>query len=237
MSAAATSRAAGGRKFQLTERDLAMAEFIDRVGRATMDQVRARFGLSKRVAWRRLQALQESGRIQAWRPYVGPAILYPGGAGEPRLRDLEHCLAATLVAIQLELRRANVVTERMMQREERLAGDRSLWSIPVSSASDPFRKLSHRPDLAVRTKDGLAAIEVELTRKGKQRLARLLRGWACQAKYREVLYPCRSRELEELVTKQARESGAEQVVRATLLRHSMSSVPVAGSRSNPGVGG
>ncbi len=196
--------------FQLTERDLAMASFVDRVGRATTEQVRERFGLSERVAWRRLRALREAGHVRSWRPYVGPAILYPRGAGEPRLRDLDHSLAATSVAVELELRGAAVVTERTMIREERLAGERSIWSVPVSSQSDPFRKLKHLPDLAVRTDRGLVAIEVELTRKGKQRLGRLMSAWVQQGVYREVLYICGSCQLARLIGEQAQRTGADE---------------------------
>jgi len=213
VSAAAVSSQRSQRSFQLTDRDLAMASFVDRVGRATTEQVRERFGLSERVAWRRLRALRETGHVRSWRPYVGPAILYPRGAGEPRLRDLDHSLAATSVAVELELRGADVVTERTMIRDGRLAEDRSIWTVPVSSQSDPFKKLKHLPDLAVRTEEGLVAIEVELTRKGKQRLGRLMSAWAIQSIYREVLYICGSSQVERVIVEQAKRTGADEVVR------------------------
>ena len=64
MSAGVSSGRLRSRRFQLTERDLAMAAFVDRVGRATVAQMRERFGLSGRVCWRRLQALREAGLVQ-----------------------------------------------------------------------------------------------------------------------------------------------------------------------------
>ena len=206
------------RGFRLTERDLAIAAFIDRVGCATTEQVRERFGLSKRMGWRRLQALRESGRVRSCRPLIGSGILYPAGAAAPKLRDLDHSLTATAVALQLELEGADVVTERMMRRDEHAAGERSLWSVAMPQRFGLGRApVTHRPDLAIRATGGLVAVEVELTRKSKGRLADLMAAWARQGQYGEVLYLCRSRELMQLVTSQACESGAQGVVRPTHL--------------------
>ena len=73
------------------------------MGCATTEQIRERFALSERMGWRRLQALRESGRVRSCRPLIGPGILYPAGAAAPKLRDLDHSLATTAVALALEL--------------------------------------------------------------------------------------------------------------------------------------
>jgi len=49
---------------------MAIAAFIDRVGCATSEQIRRRFGLSEPMCWRRLRALRESGRVRSSRPLV-----------------------------------------------------------------------------------------------------------------------------------------------------------------------
>ena len=60
------ARAAG-----LTERDRAIAEWIERVGVAGVDHVARRFGVGRVVAWRRLATLCETGWIRSWRPFAG----------------------------------------------------------------------------------------------------------------------------------------------------------------------
>lgn len=201
------------KRFSLTERDLAIAAFIDRVGCATPDQVGERFVLSERVTLRRLQALRQRGLLRSYRPLSGPAIAFPAGVSAPRVRDLDHSLEATSVAVQLELEGRDVVTERMMRREEYAAGDRTLWSIVLPRRSATGRTVTHRPDMAVRSGATLVALEVELTRKANSRLADLMSAWARQARYGEVQYLCRSKRLLDLVTDQALKSGADLVVR------------------------
>ena len=160
------------------------------------------------MGWRRLQALRESGRVRSCRPLIGPGILYPAGAAVPKLRDLDHSLTTTAVALQCELEGADIVTEPMMRRDEQAVGERSLWSVAMPQRGGLGRPATHRPDLALRSTEGLVAIEVELTRKAKRRLADL---------NHEVRYLCRSAELVDLITAQAWGAGAERVVRASLL--------------------
>lgn len=182
----------GGASYRLTERDLSVAAFIDRVGVATPDQVRHRFGLSEPMCWRRLRALREHGRAKAARPLAGPSVLYPAGTPVPSVGHLDHALAATSVALALELQGAEVVTERQMRRDEYRAKDRTLWSIPMAAGQGIGRQPTHRPDMVIVEAHGLVAVEVELTRKSERRLGQLMAAWARQGRYHEVRYRCRS---------------------------------------------
>ncbi|MDQ3719508.1 MAG: hypothetical protein M3350_01775, partial [Actinomycetota bacterium] len=47
------------KQVRLTERDLAIAAFVDRVGCAQPHHIESRFGISERVAQRRLRALRQ----------------------------------------------------------------------------------------------------------------------------------------------------------------------------------
>lgn len=193
----------------------------DRVGVATPDQVRHRSGLSEPMCWRRLRALREHGRAKAARPLAGPSVLYPAGTPVPSVGHLDHALAATSVALALELQGAEVVTERQMRRDEYRAKDRTLWSIPMAAGQGIGRQPTHRPDMVIVEAHGLVAVEVELTRKSERRLGQLMAAWARQGRYHEVRYLCRSAFLSGLVLAKAREHGADLVVRSTLLAEAL----------------
>ncbi len=105
----------------------------------------------------------------------------------------------------------------MMRQDEYTEGQRSHWSIPVSQQALFGEKVTHRPDLAIKASGGLVAIEVELTRKSKRRIARIMGAWARQGRYREVRYLCRSAVLRDLVAAEAMQHGADLVIRASLL--------------------
>jgi len=138
--------------FRLTERDVAIAAFIDRVGCAQPRHVESRFGVSERVAQRRLRALRQRGQVRSSRPLSGPALVHPAGAGAPAVRDLGHTLEATAIVVRLELEGFEVITERMMRREEHAVGDRGRWSVPMPRRSATGDRITHRPDLAFGTR-------------------------------------------------------------------------------------
>jgi len=206
------------KQVRLTERDLAIAAFVDRVGCAQPHHIESRFGVSERVAQRRLRALRQRGQVRSSRPLTGPALFHPAGAAPPAVRDLVHSLEATAVVVRLELDGFDVITERMMRREEHAGGDRARWSIPMPRRSATGDPITHRPDMAFGAGPSLTAIEVELTRKSNRRLAELMGAWARQALYSEVHYLCRSEALARLVTEHARRAGADLVVRAWSLQ-------------------
>ncbi|MDQ3720387.1 MAG: hypothetical protein M3350_06350 [Actinomycetota bacterium] len=195
-----------------------MAAFVDRVGCAQSHHIESRFGVSERVAQRRLRALRQRGQVRSSRPLSGPALVHPAGAAAPAVRDLVHSLEATAVVVRLELDGFDVITERMMRREEHSGGDRR-WSIATPRTSAGGSLITHRPDMAFGTGSSLTAIEVELTRKSNRRLAELMGAWARQARYSEVHYLCRSEALARLVSDHALRAGADLVVRVWPLEH------------------
>lgn len=207
---------------------MAIAAFIDRVGYVSAEQVRERFDLSRRMAWRRLQALREEGEIRTARPLDGPGVFFSASAPKSKVRDLDHTLAAGWVAIELELAGVEVVTERMMRRAEHAAGERGLWSIQLPTPVSSIERRTHRPDLAVALDGRLIAVEVELTRKSRQRLKALMGGWARQSRYDEARYLCGSQSLVDLVLRQSRASGAERVVRAAFWDRTRSASELVG---------
>ncbi|MDQ3729057.1 MAG: hypothetical protein M3355_05655, partial [Actinomycetota bacterium] len=73
---------------RLTERDRAIAGWIERVGVAGVDHVALRFGMTRRVAWRRLGALRESGWVRSWRPFAEAGVCYPTGLRRPHVGQL-----------------------------------------------------------------------------------------------------------------------------------------------------
>jgi len=203
------------RGFRLTERDRAIAAFIDRLGYATAEQVAERFGLSQRMSWRRLQALGEHGQLRNARLLDGPGVYYTPGTSKPKVRDLEHTLAVNWVVLQLELAGLEVVTERRMRQADR-AGQPGRWSIPMASDYISGRQRTHRPDLVARIADAQIPVEVELTRKSRRRLQELMGAWARRALYSQVVYLCGSIATRDLVVRQARRAGADLIVRAAL---------------------
>lgn len=217
VSPSATATRRGQRRFRLTERDFEIAAFVDRVGRTTVAQVRERFELSERVAWRRVQALEELGAIRNIRPWTAPKVLLPPRARVPHLRELDHALTTTAVVVDLELRGAEVVTERMMRRQDRSGTPAVSWRITMPPHSGSLRPLTHRPDAATRGESGLIALEVELSRKSGARLRRILGAWARQGQYAEVVYMCPSLAVRDLVAREALAVGADLVVRVEQL--------------------
>ncbi len=217
MTPTATSARRSRSRFRLTERDFEIAAFVDRVGRTTVAQVRELFELSERVAWRRVQALEEMGALRSIRPWTAPKVLLPPRARVPHLRELDHALTTTAVVVDMELRGAEVVTERMMRRQDRSGTAAASWRIMMPSPSGSFRPLTHRPDAAMRGEPGLTALEVELSRKSGARLRRILKAWARQGQYAEVVYMCPSSAVRDLVAREALAAGADLVVRVEQL--------------------
>lgn len=201
------------RGFRLTERDRVIAGFVDRLGYVTAEQVAVRFGLSQRMSWRRLQALGENGLLRSARLLDGPGVYYTPKTAKPKVRDLEHTMAVNWVVVRLELGGLEVVTERTMRQAER-AGHPGGWTIPMTCSYILDHQRTHRPDLVVRTPGARIPVEVELTRKSRRRLKELMGAWARQSSYDQVVYLCASEALKDLVTEQARTTGADLVVKA-----------------------
>jgi hypothetical protein len=115
--------------------------------------------------------------------HLGPARVSAGSA--------RHEAAVARLAAQMERDGRPVLSEREIHARERLEG-RRLFSLEVEGG----RRL-HRCDLMEVGVEGQppAAIEVELTAKGSERLDRLLRSWrraVAQRRFSRVVYRCPS---------------------------------------------
>jgi hypothetical protein len=174
-------------------RDREIVRWIGRLGAATLDQVRARFGLGRTVAYRRVAACIDGGLLDRVRLLHGqPALLRATSRGlryaglalpvarlSPEL--FAHWLTCAWVEISLasEPRAPSVVTERELRfherRERRPIASANLGENPGGSPR------LHRPDLVLAIDEFLVAVEVELTPKAPSRLEGIVRAW-CRAR-------------------------------------------------------
>ena len=189
------------RSRELTQRDLAIVEWIGRVGAATIEQVARRFELGRTKAYGRVGACIEMGLLGRHRIFhEGPALLTATRAGlvatglplkavrlSPALA--RHHVACGSVAVYLAERNSAdaVVSDRELRFEERLTG-RPIASAKVGELPDGSPRL-HRPDFAILGED-VEAIEVELTPKAPARLDALVRAWRRASHVTRITYLC-----------------------------------------------
>jgi len=201
---------------RLTERDRAIAEWIERVGVAGVDDVARRFGVGRVVTYRRLAALCETGWIRSWRPFAEAGVWYPAGAKRPKVRELNHQLSVVALVVDLERAGEKVITEREMRQDDVIAVDTAQrWSIELSAlrSSTALERPTHRPDFAVQREHELEAFELELSQKSRARLERLLGAWARQGRYGQVRYLCASGAIARAVQVASERAGAGRVAR------------------------
>jgi hypothetical protein len=167
---------------------LTIVRWLARVRFATAAQVARKFSISERVAYRRLKAGVDARLLWHERPVAvikgvygatdaGAAAAASGlGGSRWNWRDYEHTLAVADLVIALEGHYTEVRTER-----ELLA---ALYRRGLPAGARP-----HTPDAEVVLPDGtLAAVELERTAKSRDRLARILRHYARDRRYRQVWY-------------------------------------------------
>lgn len=169
-------------------RDQELVRWVGRLGAATLEQLRERFGLGRTVAYRRTAACIEGGLIERVHLLHGrPAFLratvrglrytglpLPVAQLSPELAN--HWLACGWAALRLARASGSViVTERELRLQERVEG-RPLASATLDEHADGSLRL-HRPDLVLVGEEGVIAIEVELTPKAPQRLDAIVKAW------------------------------------------------------------
>ena len=189
------------RSRELTQRDLAIVEWIGRVGAATIEQVARQFGLGRTKAYGRVGACVEMGLLTRHRIlYEGPALLTATRAGllatglplkvvrvSPALA--RHHAACGWVAVHLSERASSdaVLSDRELRLEEHLAG-KPIASAKVGELPNGSPRL-HRPDFAILGEE-VEAFEVELTAKAPRRLDSLVRAWRRARYVSRVTYLC-----------------------------------------------
>jgi hypothetical protein len=182
-------------------RDEAVVRFLGRHGIATVRQVMSEFAIGRTAAYRLLAACTERGLIErddslrrepsvfyATREGLRWAGLgYPVAKLSPSL--IRHGLRCTSMAQALrEEFIIGVHTERDLCWVHREMG-KPIASAKLGTRPDGGPRL-HRPDLAVITRAGVIAVEVELTPKAPRRLEGIMRAWRRSSWVTEVRYYC-----------------------------------------------
>jgi len=174
---------------KLTERDLAILQFINLFGFCEMPHLDARFGLKKPRNYQVINRLVEAGLIQHERVFYGRHGIYRLTVKGAKLTELpplariplaNYTHDVTLIEAYLRLMKhdpeAQWISERHLMQDKH---------------ADGVGKRGHLPDGVLVFPDGQqVAIEVELTLKGRHRLERILKGYGAAFHYQEVWYYC-----------------------------------------------
>lgn len=210
----------------LTQRDIAIAEWVGRQGAVRAEHVMTRFSVGRTAAYRRLHELVEFGLLRRHR------LLYRDGglltataeglrcAGLDRLTParisvamVPHMIASAAFAAELEPR---LVDEQLLSDREHRAAEIAAGA-PIGSAIVGGPRGGHgglhRPDFALIKDHGgdVVAVEIELTLKNRTRLERILRGYLRNQNVSVVRYHAR-REIAEAVERVARAVGADGIL-------------------------
>jgi hypothetical protein len=230
--------------------DTAILGWLAGIGAAGADEVAAACAISGALARARLRALERDGLCFSERLLCGaPALcgltrrgLAAAGRAELAVARVSaasaaHQLAVARVAVALAGGCDELHGERELRAWERAAG-RPLASAEVGWAGDGGVAL-HRPDLVAVAGGAQVAIEVELTVKAPERLARIVRGWARSRLVAGVVYYATPAALRAVRSAVARECAQEAV--AVLALERAGELPVFArrvlSQARPSVGG
>lgn len=208
-------------------RDAAIVSWLGRVGAASVDQVRVRFGVRRTVGYRRTSALISAGFLRRARLlHDEPALLAATTSGlryvglPLRVARLSaaavpHWLACAEVWLRLEDRFGpeRVIGVRELGYAERVEG-RRLASVRIGTLPNGAPRL-HRPDLVVLGDGRPTAWEIELTPKAPQRLQKLIAGWRRERGIERVVYVCGSGATRRAVERAVRRARAERRVEIT----------------------
>ncbi len=175
-----------------TEKDQEIVGWVGRVGAAGADQVMSRFGMGRSWAYARLSRLVADGLLeQKTLLYRQPGLyvataeglrwcgLQPLGIYRVGPGGFQHAqqVATAAVGLQTGLPAWEVLSEREIRAAESDRGE-LVASVRVGELPSG-RPALHRPDLAAISPEGrVVAVEVELSVKAPQRLARICRGFA-----------------------------------------------------------
>lgn len=171
---------------RLTADDLVLIRWINKYKRVTADQAVVFLSVSKQNVYRRLKRLVENGYLIHERIFHGkPGIYYPtykgvSAAGDlmpparVNLTDYEHDLIVVDIALHFEKKYGYWKSERELRSDKGISGG--------------FGSKLHIPDGIIKVNDELIGIEVELTRKGKDRLRKIFMQHLRSNDYQKVWY-------------------------------------------------
>lgn len=183
-----------------TERDSQTVSWVGGLGAAGAEHVMSEFGMSRSVAYQRLNSLTRDGLLQHHTVLYGRPGMYTAtlaglrwkgighlGTFSVRPGSFEHAWQVAHTAVQLAQAMPDweVMSERQLRSAESEFG-KLVASIQVGQATAGAKL--HRPDLVLTCKRGhVVPIEVELSIKSAARLAAICRGWA-RARHINTVY-------------------------------------------------
>ena len=170
----------------------------------TVEQVMQGFGMSKRMAYRRLSLMVGAGYLQHQRLFLDkPGVYWPTGNGVAVCGDdLPAISRLTLTTYEHDLQLVDLSLQLTQQTggewvpERRLRRDKGLDGVGVPG---------HVPDGLIRLLDGSTiAVELERTKKGNRRLGDILTGYLKgeHGRVAAVWYYCRTAAIAERVRRQ-----------------------------------
>jgi hypothetical protein len=236
---AGRERLRGG--FRVTTRDKEIVRWIGRLRMANAAQVAERFRLGRAVTYARLSGLVHLGLLDHARIFHRAPGVYlatrrglasvdlelPPGRVDLRTYTHDLELASLVVELECEYGPASVRTEREMRAAETsldvTSVARQRFAVPLAGASGQLeltaarhRRL-HFPDCAVigaaaAGTDGVLAIELERTPKGRARLRRILRGYVAARHVSLVRYYVLGDRVRALVESEVAAQHAERLI-------------------------
>ncbi len=184
-----------------TERDSQIVSWVGGLGAAGAEHVMSEFGMSRSIAYQRLNSLTRDGLLEHHTVLYGRPGMYTAtlaglrwkgighlGTFSVRPGSFEHAwqVAQTAVGLGRAMPDWDVMSERQLRSAESEFG-KLVASIQVGKATTGAKL--HRPDLVLTCKRGLVIpIEVELSTKAASRLAAICRGWARARHINSVYY-------------------------------------------------
>jgi hypothetical protein len=219
----------------ITERDRLVLAFLAEQRLAVTPQVQALLEATPRVAQERLRSLREGGYIMQQRIFDGfPACssITRKGLGAigsrlpaPRvdLACYQHDVGLGWLWLAARAGTFGKLHELRSERDLRshdARTDRSgrALGVGLGIVGPGGREQIHYPDLLLQTATGKrVALELELTGKSQGRLARIMMGYAADARIDAVLYLVPNRPLGERIAQAARSAGISDLVSVQLL--------------------
>jgi hypothetical protein len=222
---------------RLTERDLEVLGFCAEQRLVVADHVRVVLGVSDSTARGRLRALTRGGFLVGLQPFAGAAPCYQvrarglqalasdlGPARRPDLRAYEHEVGVAWLWLSARAGRfgplRQVVGERRMRSEDaRPDRAQARWGVRLGGVGAGGRERLHYPDLLLVTPEGRrAAVELELSSKGRVRREKILAGYGADGRIDAVLYLVRDRRIGRSVQESARRLGLGPLIHVQQVR-------------------
>jgi hypothetical protein len=194
----------------IVARDLDLVAWLDRLVAASVDQIRARFGLGRTQAYRRLQVLQDFGLVRRRHLTATRPPLYAVPNRSLRVASCEHAHALTELVVAMERAGRAIATELELRRER--ASQQTLDGRLTDCQLATVVGCPRIPDaVELLASGGLCAYEVELSSKGRTRRGRVLAAYAV-SDYERVHWIAPDPQLAALLSAEIEDRGLSDYV-------------------------